>query len=164
MPSIVAPYKRDSNTRLHREDVLLLFGVLAVLPLMYIQMQHLSERKHLQFFPNCMVSLCRLLYCRLSLIFVQSTWRIRWGRTAMLLSSCLAALAMVRFSPWLAHVSAIVLVFGWLLSRAGGNSWTEIISWISVLAITLPLPNNLDSLFIQRFSPPQQNRLAHYWT
>ncbi len=136
--------------RLRREDWLLIFGVVAVVPLMVLQAQNLSERKHLQFYPIAWLCFCILVYTRVSIAACTSVWRARLGNFAMLFATAVAAFAVVRFSPWLSQVAAIALVFGWLLIRAGGNAWTQVVSWISILLITLPLPNNLDSSIIQR--------------
>ncbi len=150
MASEVVADKNEGILRLRREDWWLIFGVVAVLPLMVLQSQNLSERKHLQFFPVAWLCFGFLAYSRLALADSTSVWRVRLGNFSMFLATSIAAFAVVRFSPWLAHVASVVLIFGWLLIRAGKNAWTEVVSWTAVLLITLPLPNNLDSLFIQR--------------
>ncbi len=77
-------------------------------------------------------------------------WRQRLGYLSFAAAVGIAALAVLRFSPWLAQVAAAVLFFAWMQTRLLGNRWTQIVSWCGLLLITIPLPMKGDTLLIQQ--------------
>ncbi len=131
-------------------DWLLISGLIGLLPLMVLESQNLSQKKHLQFFPLAWVGFVAIAYLRASLDGPLSKPRRVIGGLFLAIAFFFGLFSVFRFSPWGAHLSVITLTFGWFLLRAVGNRWTELVAWISVLAITLPLPLNLDSLLIRK--------------
>lgn len=131
-------------------DWILISGLLGLLPLMVLESQVLSLKKHLQFFPIAWVGFVAIVYLRASLEAPLPKSRRVFGWVFLAASLCLASFAVLRFSPWVAHLSLMLLALGWLCLRAAGNRWTELIAWTSLFAITLPLPLNMDSLLIRK--------------
>ena len=145
-----APKSRWNGFLLNPLDWMLVCGGLGLCPLMWIHSQNLSARPHLQFFPIAWAFLLALVYLRGSISKIPSRMRRLIAWFCFTAAFVVGAFASLKFSPWAAHVSLILLVQGWMLARLGGNSWTELVAWIGVFAITLPLPMNWDTLLIQR--------------
>ena len=131
-------------------DWLLAMGVLGLLPLLVVQCGYLASRKHLQFFPLAWLFFLTLIYLRGAPSGSLPRWRLRLGELSFVVAVSIAALAVSRFSPWLAHVALAVLVFAWMQVRLVGNRWTQLVSWCGLMLLTIPLPLNGDTLLIQR--------------
>ncbi len=114
------------------------------------QAQFLNARKHFQFFPLALLFFFYLAWSRKSPEKNDSQARRLIALicfTGFLFGSIVA---VIFFSPWLAQISAIAILFGWMLVRLGGNPVHQLASWVSVLAITVPPPRNLDESLIQQ--------------
>ncbi len=131
-------------------DRLLLVGLLGLAPMLYMQSLNLSSRKHLQFFPLAWVIFAVLIYLRgRPTPITASKSREIVGIGCVGAAVACAVVSIWLFSPWFAHVALVALCFGWMLLRLGENRWTTLGAWISLLAITLPLPLNGDSRLVQ---------------
>ena len=142
--------KAKAATSLTRWDLFaLVLPLIAVSPLLYRQANFLWARQHLQFFP---------------LAFFAAAWFIRaegipnpylskrrsnvaLGLSILGIACCYGAI--ISYSPWLAHLALIVLVFAWCLGKFANLSNIRILGICGLLAVTLPPPNNRDQLLVQ---------------
>jgi exosortase len=131
-------------------DWVLLAGLLGIGPLLWVHSQNLSKREHFQFFPIAWGLFCVLIYMRGKTGPVSSTVRRVIGGGCLAIAVFIAAYGLYLLSPWLSHVALMFITFGWLLLRLGATPWHEIVAWMSLLAITLPLPMNGDTLLVQQ--------------
>ena len=142
-------------------DWLLMFGVVGLLPLIIVQSGYLSSRKHLQFFPLAWLLFIAIVYLRGVPTGSLPRWRLRLGVLTFVAAVSIAALAVLRFSPWLAQVALTVLLFAWMQVRLIGNRWTQLVAWCGLLLITTPLPMNGDTLLIQRLQALSTQSASH---
>lgn len=134
----------------------LLVPLAAMLPMLLIQWQHLMSRSERQFFPLLVVI---ALYFPLRAIAkapresetsptLLPIWRARAAVGSLGLAVAIYALGVWLFSPWLAHLAAIITFFAWALGRCVQTPWSTVLAWTGLLAVTLPLPLNYDQEFI----------------
>lgn len=131
-------------------DWILASGLVATLPMMWAEAITLWSRPHFQFFPFAWIVFALFLFKRGSL--VDSRVKGRQVTSWVLISAAVLLLAfsvLVALSPWLAHLSLVLLLLGWLLARFGSTHWYVLVCWVGLIAITLPLPMNLDTRLIQ---------------
>lgn len=131
-------------------DLLLGAGVLGLMPLMAVQVDHLAAREHLQFFPLAWIFVVYIIYSRGKFSGEISAARRVLGSICLSASILLAVFAVLKLSPWASHVALIGLLAGWMQIRLRGNHYHQFLVWLGIFAITLPLPMNLDSRLIQR--------------
>lgn len=130
-------------------DWMLIGGTVGLLPLLIVQAGNLWSRQHLQFFPLAWIGFLIVLlnYGRVNTSV--STIRALIAYAAIPTSMLVLGLAVTAFSPWFAQIALIALVSGWAVLRLGSIHWFAIVTWIGLLAVTLPLPMNLDEKLIQ---------------
>ncbi len=75
--------------------------------------------------------------------------RNRMAITAWLASLLAFVISFWAFSPWLAHVACILLLAYWGLTTLKALSTNELLVWLGLLALTLPVPVYGDRLLIQ---------------
>jgi len=130
----------------------LLVGVIpliGMLPMLFFELQNLWTRTHMQFFPLCILAAAYFAYFGCKGEEVTHPVR-RWAAIGIFLATLfLYAFAVWKFSPWLAHLAAIMLFFAWALGRCGNARWPSVAAWTGLLLTTLTLPLNLDIEFIQ---------------
>ncbi len=130
-------------------DWVLIAGGCGIAPLLFVQSGNLWSRAHLQFFPLAWIGFIVVVYYFGRINDSDLALRKWIGAFQIGFSLLLTGLAVVAFSPWIAQLAAISLVLGWALIRLGGIHWANIVMWIGLLLITLPLPMNLDERIIQ---------------
>lgn len=130
-------------------DLLLLFGLIGLLPLVLVEAAHLWSRPHFQFFPIAWGAFAWLVYSRGALGTTSSPYRLWCGTALMGLSWASAVLAVLWFSPWLAHLALTMLLLSWMLVRLGPTVWYLPLAWITLLLVSLPLPMNYDTRLVQ---------------
>lgn len=131
-------------------EICLGISIVAISPLLAIQMMHLWERPHLQFFPLAWAALVALIALRSKVEWTVSKSRMRLCMAIWLLALLCGGLAVFRFSPWLAEASAILCIVAWGFGRLDSTPKLRWLGWSLLLWVTLPLPGNLDSKFVQR--------------
>ena len=149
------------NYKFNYYDLFLMFGLVGLTPLLIVQCGYLASRKHLQFFPLAWLLFFAVVYLRGVPAGAVTKWRQRLGRFAFFGALSIATLAVLRFSPWLGQVAALVLLFAWMQVRLGDTRWTEIVSWCGLLLITIPLPMNGDTLLIQNLQALSTRSASH---
>jgi exosortase len=131
-------------------DIVFISALVALLPLLFIEGQQLWLRRHFQFFPIAILATSLFVYFRGVTATQTTLWRKRLGSSLLILSICIGLIAALLFSPWLAHLAAIVLLSGWLLLRFAGNAMSEIVSWLLPLVLCLPMPSGVDGRLVRR--------------
>ncbi len=123
--------------------------LIGMLPMLFFELQNLWNRTHMQFFPLCILAAAYFSYFGCKGEEVTHPVR-RWSAIAIFVTTLLVfAFAVWKFSPWLAHLAAIMLFFSWALGRCGNARWPSVAAWTGLLPTTLTLPLNLDVEFIQ---------------
>lgn len=130
-------------------DWLLLCSLIGLAPLLYVHGMNLWVKPHLQFFPLAVAALVGLIYTRSHFQTALSPGRRRASVGLFAIAVLSTVLAVVFFSPWLAHVALILVCSAWLLARAGNIAWYVTIGWSLLLVVCLPMPQNLDTRLIQ---------------
>ncbi len=107
------------------------------------------EWRHMQFAPLMLVIVGYISIRSWKQPLTNSAWRLRTGVTLVVAAIGLFGSGVYFYSPWLVHVAAVMLFCGWALGRFGETPWSRVVAWTSLLAITIPLPLNLDQALIQ---------------
>lgn len=128
-------------------DWVLVFGLVAGAPTLFIHASNLWARPHYQFFPVAWLAFGFLLISRHSLR-LKSGIRPFFGWLLLLVSLGLQLTASLLFSPWVTHCSVTLLLVGWMLLRISAK-WYSVCALTSLLLITIPPPVNLDARLIQ---------------
>ena len=103
----------------------------------------------MQFFPLAICAACSFFYLEgqsnalLSLVRVRLTWVLSGMATLV----CL--IALVLYSPWMAHVASVFLCVSWAFGRFGNLTPLRICGICGLLAVTIPLPLELDRTLVQ---------------
>lgn len=142
-------------------DWVLLFGLLGLLPLIFIEAQSLWNLKHYQFFPLAWGAFAAVLVLRGQLATSQHRFRLTLGTVALVFTLLFAVLAVVLIYPKLAQVAAIGLLFGWMLVRLGKTPWYECFAWILLLLITVRLPVSMDQQLIHNLQAASSTSASH---
>lgn len=148
LPPTTSPMKARSHLSLL---VLPLFGLS---PLLVREAEQLWHKNHLQFFPFVIALVAYLSYVPRSHPAAVSGVRQATGAFCCVLGVSLGLVAAWLFSPWAAHLAAIIVYFGWAQSLPRGT-WSHSLALAVLLLLTLPLPFNLDEalvLWLQRAS------------
>ena len=122
--------------------------ILAMLPLLLVEWQHLMNRPERQFFP---ILVAIALYFPLRCIWEQqdqeqavSSNRLRAALTVFTFCFLAFVVAVWKFSPWLTHLAAIGTFCAWCLGRFPNLPWSRCAAWTGLLLVTLPLPFGYD--------------------
>jgi hypothetical protein len=86
----------------------------------------------------------------------QMTGAVTKGRRLSAMLSVTAGFALFAASVWLYapsinHAAIVLFVFGWSLIAYGSASWTRMFALAFLLALTVPLPGQLESVTLDRF-------------
>lgn len=130
-------------------DWVLIAGIVGAIPLLWEQSGNLWAKPHFQYFPIAWIGFAYLLISRGILADTTSRSRYVLGLAFVSLSLIGFTIAVLRFSPWQAHLSLILLCSGWAFVRLGGTPWTAIVAWSAILGSTLPLPFDLDESLVR---------------
>lgn len=126
--------------------IALALPMLAISPLLYMQCRLLMLKPHLQFFPLAVAASIYFLSNgnREARSAEQRSWVwLAWVATVLL---CGAALYLG--SPWLSHLSAILLVGVWGLGARPEMSVLRILGICGLLLVTLPPPFGWDKQLV----------------
>ncbi len=121
----------------------LVLPLLSMVPLFYEQAIGIFALRTYLFFPLTTAIGAWLLYRTCD----YRPASLRRGRIALGVACFgmgLAILGIYFFSPWIVHVSAVVVVFGWSLGAFGESSWTRVAAICSLFAVSVPLPSGRD--------------------
>jgi len=135
--------------RMSNCDLAFLAGLVGLAPMLYLQSMNLAQKPHFQFFPMAWGMFAWLVYSRGKPGEVRGRVRSIIGYSLWCIFLGLAALSVLKVSPWLAHLGLIFLIAGWTLQRLTGNAWYQPIGWLALIVITLPMPRNLDQRLVQ---------------
>lgn len=124
-------------------------GLIGLAPMLYLHTLNLLNKPHFQFFPLAWGLFGWLVYSRGNPGETHSKFRalVGWSLWGCYLFA--AVFSIAKDSPWMSHVALILLCAGWTQLRLTGNAWYQVLGWLSLLLITLPLPGNLDHSLIQ---------------
>lgn len=124
-------------------------GLIAMLPILFLQAKILWEKQHLQFFPIAWAGFVAIVYFRGSVSTTSTLPRATLGWIAFVGSTLIFLLSILSFSPWLCQIAAFAITFAWLVLRQAQTPFHTILHWMTLLIITLPLPFNLDERLIK---------------
>ncbi len=131
-------------------DAIYLVSLLTLGPMMWLQMNSLWTRPHLQFFPMAWLAFAYFVYDRSPGVFTTTDLKRQLASVFLLAGSLLAAAEAVFISsPWLTYVAAVGIVTSWMLLRLGRLHWMSCIALTSLLWITVALPAGYDKKMIQ---------------
>ena len=137
---------------------LIVFVMLAHLPLLWRLAGRLWATEHYQFFPLILVGAIYLGYQRAKNMDQVGASR-RWLRIVLALGSfALLAMAVLLNSPWLAAVAAMASIWMLLYSLGGRNLLGRVWPAWLLLWLAVPMPLGLDEQLIQSLQ-----RLATNW-
>ena len=141
---------KSNLIRLDRWDCYaIVLPMIALAPLLFSQAIYLWSREHMQFFPLAICASCSFFYregqskALLSLIRVRLSW-ILSGMATLL---CL--IALVLYSSWMAHAASVLLCVSWAFGRFGNLTPLRIFGICGLLAVTIPLPLEMDRTLVQ---------------
>jgi hypothetical protein len=127
-----------------------LLPALALAPLLLFQAASLWSREHMQFYPLTLAwTALFLVIHRRDIVPTLQPVR-RWSGIGLFVAAAVVYLfAVWNFSPWLAHLAAILVFCAWGLGSFGGRAWAGVVAWTLALASTLPWPWGWDQGFMQ---------------
>lgn len=139
----------QKTPQLSHYDIGFIAGLIGLAPMLYLQTMNLLNKPHFQFFPLAWGLFGWLVYSRGKPGETRSKFRALVGGSLWGCYLCAAVFSMAKDSPWMSHVALLFLCAGWTQLRLTGNAWYQVLGWLSMLLITLPLPGNLDHTLIQ---------------
>jgi len=135
--------------------ILAVLALLGLSPLLVLEGRNLWQQEHLQFYPLAWTAAVYFLWTQIG--GAQQPTRLR--RVVALATASAGAVvglaAAWYFSPWLAHLSAILWFAFLAFLQCVRAPMGSILAMVGLLAITLPLPFNLDNeliLWLQQLS------------
>ncbi len=146
----MAADSEPKNQTLRLPEWCLVINFISLAPLLAVHAMHLWERPHFQFFPLAWTAFAVLVYQRAQLSWTTLKGRYRLGFATWLIGLVVGLGGAYLFSPWLGMVSIILSIAGWGIMRLGQLPLMRWFAWLLILAVTLPLPGNLDTQFINR--------------
>jgi len=118
---------------------------LALAPMLLFEASALWSKPHMRFFPLTIVAIVAIVVLNWRNAEATTAPARRWTAiSAFILASGCFLYSVLAFSPWLAHLAAVLCFFGWSLGRWGNTHWGSVAGWASLLATTLPLPFGWD--------------------
>ena len=130
----------------------LILPLVAISPLLYLQSIFLMEKEHLQFFPLAFAAVGWFFYHEgfLSPRTTTSLFRSRFAFVFSSLGIVLSGLSLFSISPWLAHLSVVVLIFGWAFGRFSSLSPLRVLGICGLILVTVPAPAGWDHILVQQ--------------
>jgi len=135
--------------------ILAVLALLGLSPLLVLEGRNLWQQEHLQFYPLAWSAAVYFLWAHIG--WSQQPTRLR--RAVAIAAASAGAVvglgAAWYFSPWLAHLSAILWFAFLAFLQCVRAPMGSILAMVGLLAITLPLPFNLDNeliLWLQQLS------------
>lgn len=135
--------------------ILAVLALLGLSPLLVLEGRNLWQQEHLQFYPLAWSAAVYFLWTHIG--WSQQPTRLR--RAVAIATASAGAVvglgAAWYFSPWLAHLSAILWFAFLAFLQCARAPMGSILAMVGLLAITLPLPFNLDNeliLWLQQLS------------
>ncbi|MCY2979515.1 MAG: exosortase U [Planctomycetota bacterium] len=136
--------------RLDRWDwYAIVLPMIALAPLLFFQAIYLWSREHMQFFPLAICASCSFFYWEGQSKALLSLDRVRLSWVLSGMATLLCLIALVLYSPWMAHVASVLLCVSWALGRFGNLTPLRIFGICGLLAVTIPLPLEMDRTLVQ---------------
>ena len=135
--------------------------VVCLAPLLFLQSLFLWEKEHLQFFPLAFAAAGWFLWQGMPLSPVGNLRR-RASFAAVLVGYVAVAAAMLVNSPWFAHLTLVLVIWGWAMGRLGTLTPMRITAICGLMILTVPVPFGGDQGLIrslQTFSGTASSRL-----
>ena len=123
--------------------------MIALAPLLFFQAMYLWSREHMQFFPLAIGASCSFFYSEGQSKALISLVRVRLSWVLSGIATLLCLIALVLYSPWLAHVASVLLCVSWAFGRFGNLTTLRICGICGLLAVTIPLPLEMDRTLVQ---------------
>lgn len=103
----------------------------------------------MQFFPLAICASCSFFYLegQSKTLISLARMRLSWVLSGMATLLCL--IALVLYSPWMAHVASVLLCVSWAFGRFGNLTPLRICGICGLLAVTIPLPLEMDRTLVQ---------------
>lgn len=123
--------------------------MIAIAPLLFFQAIYLWSREHMQFFPLAICASCSFFYREGQSNALLSLVRVRLSWILSVIATILCLIALVLYSPWLAHLASVLLCVSWAFGRFGNLTPLRICGICGLLAVTIPLPLEMDRTLVQ---------------
>ncbi len=123
-------------------------ALLAMVPMLVAQCMNLAHRPHFQFFPLAWIAFAATVFLK-GKPSLASGFRFQLGIILGVIGIACFAGSIILFSPWLAQCAAIAGVLSWMFVCLAGTPWYQLMAWMILLLVTLPLPQNLDGKLVQ---------------
>lgn len=125
-----------------------LLPMIAIAPMMLFRSASMWASPQLQFFPFVWISLFVFVAQQKCEESGKQTCKRIWLAVGMFVIGCLVYLRAVWiFSPWLAHLAAILIFWAWGLGRLGSIHWGAVSGWAGFFATALTFPFGWDVTF-----------------
>jgi len=123
--------------------------MIALAPLLFFQAIYLWSREHMQFFPLAIFASCSFFYLEGKSKSLLSPGRVKLSWVLSGTATILCLIALVLYSPWMAHVASVLLCVSWAFGRFGNLTPLRICGICGLLAVTIPLPLEMDRTLVQ---------------
>lgn len=127
----------------------IILPMIALAPLLFFQAIYLWSREHMQFFPLAICASCSFFFWEGQSKALLSLVRVRLSWVLSGIATLLCLIALVLYSPWMAHVASVLLCVSWAFGRFGNLTPLRICGICGLLAVTVPLPLEMDRTLVQ---------------
>jgi len=136
---------------------MLIIPVIATSPLLYLQSIFLLEKEHLQFYPLAFAAVVYFFYNEGKDNSFSVGIRLNIAKAIVAILFATSCYALVRSSPWLAHLCLVLQIFAWALGRFSNLSVLRIAGICGLIAVTVPAPMGLDQKLVQSLQSLSSN-------
>ncbi len=119
--------------------------LLLLSPLLGPEFQYLWRRREMNFFPIPILIVAGFAIWHLRSPRSDQPLRVLLARGLFWVAVGVFGAAVWRSSPFLSHVSFVVLFLGWAIERLGSVAWPRIVGWAALLTTSIRLPGELPS-------------------
>ncbi len=123
--------------------------MIAIAPLLFFQAMYLWSREHMQFFPLAVCAAWSFFYREGQSNALLSLFRVRLSWVLSVMATILCFIALLLYSPWMAHVASVLLCVSWAFGKFGNLTPLRICGICGLLAVTIPLPLEMDQTLVQ---------------
>ncbi len=132
--------------------------LLGLAPMLLVEAFRIWDRPHYRFAPLPLFVFLVLLGLHFRSAQASKS-RQAFATGSVLAGMLLGLVSIYFFMPTLAHAALTFTLLGWLSGQWGTTRMSRIVSMIALIAVTIPLPFNLDVAIIRNLQV-----LASYWT
>ncbi|MFY8200036.1 MAG: exosortase/archaeosortase family protein, partial [Pirellula staleyi] len=141
---------KSNLIRLDRWDwYAIVLPMIAIAPLLFFQAMYLWSREHMQFFPLAICASWSFFYREGQSNALLSLFRVRLSWVLSVMATILCFIALILYSPWMAHVASVLLCVSWAFGKFGNLTPLRICGICGLLAVTIPLPLEMDQTLVQ---------------